>query len=246
MTKTSSNIFRVISLALAFLIAAPVSPRAQVSKEVAAELAQQGGLSQGQESTYGTTTKVVTGITSGIVGGATAVATSVATGGAGAAAGVGLGILAGTAFSDFIAPTIAKLFGDEGEARTVFTSPEGTVYVLVEDSSSPNLGDIVGKEGAVKGCKYLPQKLYESKECFFCPLFAVIYQAADDMTVISISKLAAAFAVVLVIGLAIWIAVQTLAHVSSLTKQDAPKFLGNLIKQSFTKMRAYKSCSAGY
>ena len=75
MTKTSSNIFRVISLALAFLIAAPVSPRAQVSKEVAAELAQQGGLSQGQESTYGTATKVVTGITSGIVGGATAVAT---------------------------------------------------------------------------------------------------------------------------------------------------------------------------
>ncbi len=230
MTKTSSNIFRVISLALAFLIAAPVSPQAQVSEDVAAQLAQQGGLSQGQESTYGTTTKVVTGIASGIVGGATAVATSVATGGAGTAAGVGLGILAGTAFSDFIAPTIAKLFGDEGKARTVFTTPNGAVYVEI---SSPDGVDIVGKEGEIKGCKYLPQKLYESKECFFCPLFAVIYQAADDMTVISISKLAAAFAVVLVIGLAIWIAVQTLAHVSSLTKQDAPKFLGNLIKQSF-------------
>lgn len=40
-------------------------------------------------------------------------------------------------------------------------------------------------------------------------------------------------------GLGLWIAVQTLAHVSSLTKQDAPKFLGNLLKQSFKFIIAF-------
>lgn len=92
---------------------------------------------------------------------------------------------------------------------------------------------------AFKGCEVLPVKLYNSRKCFFCPLFAVMYKVAGEITDISFHRLAAAFAAVLILGWAIWVAVQTLTHVSSLTKQDAPKFLTNLIKQSYKVLIAF-------
>ena len=92
---------------------------------------------------------------------------------------------------------------------------------------------------AFRGCEVLPVKLYNGRKCFFCPLFTVVYKVAGDITAISFGALAAAFALVLALGLAIWIAVQTLAHVSSLTKQDAPKFLTGLIKQSYKVLIAF-------
>lgn len=92
---------------------------------------------------------------------------------------------------------------------------------------------------SMKGCEVLPVKLYNMRKCFFCPLFSVVYDAATKMPKISFSKLAAAFATLIALGLAIWIAVQTLTHVSSLTKQDAPKFLAGLIKQSYKFLIAF-------
>lgn len=89
------------------------------------------------------------------------------------------------------------------------------------------------------GCEILPAKIYRYRECMFCPLFKVIYVAADDITAISVNTLSEGFAVIIGLGLAIWIAVQTLAHVSSITKQDAPKFIDSLIKQSFKFLIAF-------
>ncbi len=97
-----------------------------------------------------------------------------------------------------------------------------------------------GDEGAAfRGCEVLPVKLYNHRQCFFCPLFAVIYRTAVNITSTSFEKLATAFATVIAVGLAIWIAFQTLTHVSSLTKQDAPKFLSGLIKQSYKFLIAF-------
>lgn len=96
-----------------------------------------------------------------------------------------------------------------------------------------------GNENGLKGCEALPVKLYNQKDCFFCPLFKVLVVAAEDMTRVSFEKLAGAFQTLIVLGLAIWIAVQTLTHVSSLTKQDAPKFLGNILRQSFKFLIAF-------
>lgn len=90
-----------------------------------------------------------------------------------------------------------------------------------------------------KGCEVLPVKLYNARKCFFCPLFSTMYKVAGEITALSFEKLAAAFAVILILGWAIWIAVQTLTQVSSLTKQDAPKFLTNLIKQSYKVLIAF-------
>lgn len=92
---------------------------------------------------------------------------------------------------------------------------------------------------AFRGCEVLPVKLYNNRKCFFCPLFTVVYKVAGEMTAISFGALGAAFALLLAMGLAIWIAVQTLTQVSSLTKQDAPKFLSGLIKQSYKVLIAF-------
>ncbi len=97
-----------------------------------------------------------------------------------------------------------------------------------------------GKEGkAFRNCEVLPVKLYNHRTCFFCPLFTVIYRAAVNITSISFEKLAISFATLIAVGLAIWIAFQTLTNVSSLTKQDAPKFLSGIIKQSYKFLIAF-------
>ena len=121
----------------------------------------------------------------------------------------------------------------------MFEDASGKKWVVVKNKDGENYSANYASEGNWKGCEVLPVKLYRYRQCFFCPLFSVIYVAADKMATISMTKLAGAFATLIALGLGLWIAVQTLAHVSSLTKQDAPKFLGNLLKQSFKFIIAF-------
>ena len=129
-----------------------------------------------------------------------------------------------------------------GMSEVVFTDSLKRTYKV--EIKNGRFGEITyegkdeGKE-AFRGCEVLPAKLYKQRECFFCPLFAEVYRAADTMAVKSMSALASSFAILIALGLGIWIAFQTLTHVSSLTKQDAPKFLGNLVKQSFKFLIAF-------
>ena len=82
-------------------------------------------------------------------------------------------------------------------------------------------------------CEVLPVKLYNYKKCFFCTLLGVVYTGSAQMTDIAFAKMAYDFMQILALGLAIWIAFQVLVNVSSLTKQDIPKFINNTIKQSY-------------
>lgn len=123
--------------------------------------------------------------------------------------------------------------------KEMFEDASGKKWVVVKNKDGENYSANYASEGNWKGCEVLPVKLYRYRQCFFCPLFSVIYVAADKMATISMTKLAGAFATLIALGLGLWIAVQTLAHVSSLTKQDAPKFLGNLLKQSFKFIIAF-------
>lgn len=113
----------------------------------------------------------------------------------------------------------------------------GRYSVVVRDGNT--VIEYADAENSMKGCEVLPVKLYNMRKCFFCPLFSVVFAAAEKMPSISFEKLAAAFATLIALGLAIWIAFQTLTHVSSLTKQDAPKFLAGLIKQSYKFLIAF-------
>lgn len=118
------------------------------------------------------------------------------------------------------------------------TGSDGKKYqVHIGDTISVQYANESNK--ATRGCEVLPVKLYNYRKCFFCPLVGVIYDGSAKITDVAFTKMAGAFSTLLVIGFAIWIALQVLTQVSSLTKQDAPKFLGSLIKQSYKVVIAF-------
>lgn len=156
-----------------------------------------------------------------------------------AAAGVGAVFVAGEEIGTLIKALTVTASDALKETQGVCAEgSDGKTYCLegLGDDVTVTYGD---EKKATTKCEILPVKLYNLRKCFFCPLIAVIYNASGVMPNIAFSKLASAFATLIVLGLAIWIAFQTLTHVSSLTKQDAPKFLGNLIKQSYKFLIAF-------
>lgn len=129
-------------------------------------------------------------------------------------------------------------FDTTKERGTCFGGKSGSTYCLTAKNGMATV-NYNQADTAFRGCEVLPVKLYNARKCFFCPLFTVVYKVAGEMTSISFEAFAGAFALLIALGLAIWIAVQTLSQVSSLTKQDAPKFLTGLIKQSYKFLIAF-------
>lgn len=100
-----------------------------------------------------------------------------------------------------------------------------------------NEGNAVG--GVMKGCIPLPMKLEEDIKCIFCPLFKTLYVAAQDMSKQAIQATAIPVRNVMALGFAILMTFMVLGHVSSLTKQDAPKFITGLLTASFKFLVAF-------
>ena len=93
--------------------------------------------------------------------------------------------------------------------------------------------------GVTRGCVPLPAKLAESRSCIYCPLFKTIFNAAQSMSTKAYDKLAGPLANAMLIGFAIVIAFMVLKNVSSFTKQDAPKFVTELLVNMFKVLVAY-------
>lgn len=129
----------------------------------------------------------------------------------------------------------------KAEINACYPGNDDKTYCLVIGSNSEEKSSTVIYSGntAFQKCEVLPVKLYHNRRCFFCPLFTIVFATANDMTSLSFSIFAKAFAVVIAIGLAIWIAIKTLGQVASLTKQDASKFLNDLIKQCYKFLIAF-------
>ena len=132
------------------------------------------------------------------------------------------------------------VFGIPVRYKKVFDGSDGNKYsVDIGDKITLKYANEGKNSASIRGCEVLPVKLYNARKCFFCPLFSTMYKVSGEITAISFKNLATAFATILMLGLALWVAVQTLTQVSSLTKQDAPKFLTNLIKQSYKVLIAF-------
>lgn len=142
-----------------------------------------------------------------------------------------------SSFMNYSGRTAYQNFHQTGNCE--FMGGDGKQYCLLmlEDKASIQYADESNK--VTRGCEVLPVKLFNYRKCFFCPLVGVIYDGSARITDHAFSKLAAAFATLLAIGFAIWVAIQVLSQVSSLTKQDAPKFLAALIKQSYKVIIAF-------
>lgn len=124
--------------------------------------------------------------------------------------------------------TLFKNMSVSGNEMT-YTNPvtgEEETYVRTE------WGTNIATEGVLKGCSPLGVQIIENRSCIFCPLFAVLYDAANSMSELAFSKLAKAISNVMLVGFALIIAFKGLSFVSSMTKQDAPKFIMEVLTLS--------------
>ena len=107
-------------------------------------------------------------------------------------------------------------------------------YSFLQDTSEEIWGKYESINNTVtKGCVPLPAKIAETRSCIFCPLFLTIFNAAQTMTTNSFDILGSEVAKVILIGFAIFIAFTVLKYVSSLSKQDTPALMNDLLKQGF-------------
>ncbi len=146
-------------------------------------------------------------------------------------------------YGDAVAQNNAIIAARSGKSKSLDLYPEcdDSEYSM-EDFKGDTFcispaGEYTG--GAFEGCKAMPNRVYEQKNCFFCPLFRVIFVAMDQVSQSSMSALAKPFINVLVIIMALYIAIITLNHVSQLTKQEAPRYLNTIIKQTFKFVIAF-------
>ena len=85
------------------------------------------------------------------------------------------------------------------------------------------------EKGIMKGCTPLQVKLKEAKDCLFCPLFSALYDAVRTMATEAFNVTKDPIRNVILYGFAIYIAFGVLKLVSSITKQDAPKYISGLL-----------------
>ena len=116
---------------------------------------------------------------------------------------------------------------------------EGNPFILAEYYFIMEGDKFQSITGVTRGCVPLPAKLAESRSCIYCPLFKTIFNAAQSMSTKAYDKLAGPLANVMLIGFAIVIAFMVLKNVSSFTKQDAPKFVTELLVNMFKVLVAY-------
>ncbi len=115
-----------------------------------------------------------------------------------------------------------------------FKGKDGKKYQLyISEKPTIVYGNNGDESEGFRGCEVLPVKIYNHQKCFFCPLSAVIFGAANSVTKQSFEIFASSFAVLAVLVFAIWLAFTALAQVFPMTKQDAPKFLSSILKQGF-------------
>lgn len=116
-------------------------------------------------------------------------------------------------------------------AVAIYETPEGQKIYMDKDMKS------IG--GLMDGCVPLPLKLEQSRKCILCPLFVILFNTAQTMSIASYNALAAGFKNLLLIGFALYVAFVTLKQVSSFTKQDGPKYISDLLTMSFKILLAY-------
>ena len=136
--------------------------------------------------------------------------------------------------------TVFKQKDDKTEVEKCYTAKNSTENVKQYCIRA------IGGEVEVKaansdgnGCEVIPVRWFNNSKCTFCSLLGGPYKVADTITETSRSKLAPSFAITIALGMLIWVAMKTLIFVSSMTKQDAAKYITEMIQQSYKFMIAF-------
>ncbi len=124
--------------------------------------------------------------------------------------------------------------------KTCYTAQEPTGETVQYCAKTVG-NEIIIRSGNDKerGCDVIPVRVYNDSKCRFCSLIGVIFKTADSVAAISRNALASGFAIVIAVGMAIWMAMKTFVFVSSMTSQDAAKYITEMLKQSYKFIIAF-------
>lgn len=124
--------------------------------------------------------------------------------------------------------------------KTCYTAQEPTGETVQYCAKTVG-NEIVIRSGNDKerGCDVIPVRVYNDSKCRFCSLIGVIFKTADSVAASSRNALASGFAIVIAVGMAIWMAMKTFVFVSSMTSQDAAKYITEMLKQSYKFIIAF-------
>ena len=133
-----------------------------------------------------------------------------------------------------------------GDCPEGYTRAQGVDDGIIWDSNycvcwkcEGDINDCEAQHGVMKGCIPLQEKLRESKTCIFCPLFQSLFKAVQTMARQAFDTTKDPIRIVMSVAFALYIAFSVLGHVSSLNKQDAPKFITGLLGNSFKFLVAF-------
>lgn len=116
-------------------------------------------------------------------------------------------------------------------AKTQATGQQTTTYCIEQIGTSLTVR--AAEKVGGKSCEVVEVSWYESRKCIFCPLIGVLYAASENISNISYDNFAKSLAIVVAVGLMVWIAFKTLLLVSDLSKQDAAKYITEIMEQTF-------------
>lgn len=144
-------------------------------------------------------------------------------------------------FISFIILIMSLFIGANTYAKTVtythptFKNPNGGA--MVWEWTIENSGEV--SSGILKGCAPLPVKLTEYSFCIMCPFYLTLFKSANTISEQSFLKLAEPLKKVMLIAFAIWVAFLILKQLSSFSKVEAPKFIADILTQTFKLIIAY-------
>lgn len=134
------------------------------------------------------------------------------------------------------AKAVADAYSDlEGKDNIYYIIYKGQTIYMEKTKD----GQYITAVGASVGCPVLPLKLAEYNQCLFCPLFKVIFVAADEMSTKSFETLGKVMANVMMVGFSIYIALKILIMNASIVKKDTDEFLTEILTQAFKVLVAY-------
>ena len=133
---------------------------------------------------------------------------------------------------------VSKLKEEQGkyEEITCFGGQDGDTYCL--DVGKNNVS-VSSKMAEGNGCGIVEVHWYNHRRCLFCPFIGKIYNVVDKVTVVSYNYLGRSFAILAAVILLLWLAIKTLVFVSSMSKQDAAKYITECIQQIYKFLIAF-------
>ncbi len=115
------------------------------------------------------------------------------------------------------------------------SSPENSTNVEGQ-VTTVNMGETnKAEEGDSDGCPTFEKVRndYRSWGCIFCKPFQIIYNTASVMAKVSFNALAKPVFVVVMVGMALWLALIVLRYVSNMEAQEPRTFINEIVKQMF-------------